>query len=79
MGGYTRAPKLISNILKGTPQAITATKADLLRVSRTLLDDALLAEQVDVAAARRASDKGREGLAAHSDKRLPARAPQDSD
>ncbi len=74
-----RADEIIAEILKGGPQAIAATKADLLKVSRTLLDDSLLDEQVDAAAARRASDEGREGLAAFAAKRPPAWAPKEDD
>ena len=42
------------------PQAVAATKANLLKVSRTRMDDALLAEQAQDAAARRASDEAKE-------------------
>jgi methylglutaconyl-CoA hydratase len=66
-----RADAIVEEILKGGPQAIAATKADLLKVSRTAMDDALLDAQADAAAARRASDEAREGLAAFADKRPP--------
>ncbi|HEX8909958.1 MAG TPA: enoyl-CoA hydratase/isomerase family protein, partial [Anaeromyxobacteraceae bacterium] len=59
-------------LLRNGPRAVAAAKALVARVARAPLDDALAAETAERIASLRASDEGREGLAAFLEKRAPA-------
>jgi methylglutaconyl-CoA hydratase len=59
-------------LLRNGPRAVAAAKALVVRVARAPLDDALVAETAERIATIRASDEGREGLAAFLEKRTPS-------
>lgn len=66
------ADRLAGALLRNGPRAVAAAKALVARVARAPLDDALEAETAERIASLRASDEGREGLAAFLEKRAPA-------
>lgn len=66
------ADRLAGALLRNGPRAVAAAKALVARVARAPLDDALTADTAERIASLRASDEGREGLAAFLEKRAPA-------
>jgi methylglutaconyl-CoA hydratase len=66
------ADRLAGALLRNGPRAVAAAKALVARVARAPLDDALAADTAERIASLRASDEGREGLAAFLEKRAPA-------
>jgi methylglutaconyl-CoA hydratase len=66
------AERLASTLLGNGPRALAAAKALVARVAGAPIDDALVADTAGRIAAARASDEGREGLAAFLEKRTPA-------
>lgn len=67
---------LLGRLLQGGPGALAATKALIRDVENRPIDDALVADTARRIAAARASDEGREGIAAFLDKRAPNWHPQ---
>ncbi len=65
------AGRISDALLRNGPRAVAAAKALVARVARAPLDDALVAETAERIASIRASDEGREGLAAFLEKRTP--------
>lgn len=66
------AERLTAQLLKNGPAALSAAKDLLQRVSRGIVDDEMIADTAGRIAAIRATDEGREGLAAFLEKRPPA-------
>lgn len=64
--------KIADAVLRNGPRAVAAAKALVHRVARAPLDDALVEDTARRIAAIRASDEGREGLAAFLEKRTPS-------
>jgi methylglutaconyl-CoA hydratase len=67
---------LLGRLLQGGPGALAATTALIRDVENRPIDDALVADTARRIAAARASDEGREGIAAFLDKRAPNWHPQ---
>ncbi len=65
------ADTIISGLLANGPDAMADTKALIRDVAHATVDEALLAMTAERIAARRASDEGREGIAAFLEKRKP--------
>lgn len=65
------AEGIISNLLANGPDAMADTKALIREVAYAPIDEALLVMTAERIAARRASDEGREGIAAFLEKRKP--------
>ncbi len=60
----------VSDILKGSPEALAATKALLFRVADSALGESRVL-RVETISRLRSGDEGREGLAAFAEKRKP--------
>lgn len=71
-----RVDTLIDALLAAGPQAQAAAKALVRAVSARPIDDAVIADTVERIAAIRASDEGREGVAAFLEHRPPAWMPK---
>jgi methylglutaconyl-CoA hydratase len=63
--------QIVTQLLQGAPAAIADAKALVAHVAATANDQALLAETARRIARARASDQGREGIAAFLEKRKP--------
>lgn len=66
------AGRVAAALLRNGPRAVAAAKALVARVARAPLDDALVADTAERIASVRASEEGREGVAAFLEKRAPA-------
>jgi len=62
---------LLESLLKGSPQALTAAKSLIFAVSRQPTSEAVIADTAERITNIRASDEGREGVAAFLEKRPP--------
>lgn len=62
----------LENLLKGSPQALTAAKSLIFAVSRQPTSAAVIADTAERITDIRASDEGREGVTAFLEKRPPA-------
>lgn len=65
------ADTIVAGLLANGPDAMADTKALIRDVANATVDEALLAMTAERIAARRASDEGREGIAAFLEKRKP--------
>ena len=63
--------RVLKDISKGAPQALTEAKALVTRIAGRTQDEDLIAELAEVIAERRATDEAREGLSAFLEKRKP--------
>jgi methylglutaconyl-CoA hydratase len=64
--------RIVAALLRNGPRAVAAAKALVARVARAPIDDAVVAETAALIATLRASEEGREGIAAFLEKRIPA-------
>ncbi|HJS62450.1 MAG TPA: enoyl-CoA hydratase/isomerase family protein [Pseudolabrys sp.] len=64
--------RIVSDLLKGGPEALTEAKALITRIDGRGFDAPLVTELAGLIAARRASQEAREGLSAFFEKRMPA-------
>lgn len=66
------AARIVKALLANGPQAVQQAKVLVREVAGRAIDDALLADTAERIAAIRASEQGREGVAAFLEKRAPA-------
>ncbi|MCF1485429.1 MULTISPECIES: enoyl-CoA hydratase/isomerase family protein [Rhizobium/Agrobacterium group] len=63
--------RIVADVLKGAPGAVTEAKALITQISGRRFDAALVSEMAERIAARRGTDEAREGLSAFLEKRKP--------
>lgn len=63
--------RVVADLLKGAPQALTEAKALISHIAGRSVEAGLVSETASMIAARRASDEAREGLSAFLEKRKP--------
>jgi len=68
----SRLEGLLEDLLKGSPQALTAAKSLIFSVSRQPTSEAVIADTAERITSIRASEEGREGVSAFLEKRPPA-------